>query len=84
MPAGRPSEKKKIHICQGKRPCRTFSDAIRRRVNPEQFKCKAKASVFENDKWYCKHHAPSAVAERERKSEETYMRRIHKNMENNG
>ena len=84
MPAGRPSEKKEIHICQGKRPCRTISDALLRRCYPESFECTAKASILENNKWYCKRHAPSAVAERERKSEETYMRRIYKNMENNG
>jgi hypothetical protein len=81
MPAGRPS--KETHICQGKRPCRTFSAALHRRVNPEAFRCSAKASVFENDKWYCKRHSPAAVAERERKSEQTYYNRMYKNLEMN-
>jgi hypothetical protein len=81
MPAGRPSKER--HICQGRKPCRTFFAALLRRVNPEAFICTAKASVFENGRWYCKRHSPTAVAERERKSEQTYYNRIRRNLEMN-
>jgi hypothetical protein len=39
---------------------------------------------FENDKWWCKKHAPSKIKEREGKSWENYISKIRKNVERSG
>jgi ABC-type multidrug transport system ATPase subunit len=70
--------KKEKHKCQGKKPCRTISDALLRRCYPQSFDCYSNASVEENGKWYCKIHAPSKILEREKKSEETERARFRR------
>lgn len=77
---------KEINICCGRnKPSGTgASGAIQSVILKELLKCKSKASLFENGKWWCKKHAPSKVKEREEKSWQTYLKKINKNRDLNG
>lgn len=70
---------KEKHICVGyNKPSATgFSGAVAFHVLREILKCKSKASLFENGKWYCKRHAPSKIEEREEKSWATYCKKLN-------
>lgn len=69
---------KEKHICVGyNKPSATgASGAVMFYVMKDRLKCTNIASLFENDKWYCKRHAPSKIAEREAKSWETYVSKL--------
>ena len=73
---------KEIHICSGyNKPSSTgFSGYIASAILRDKLKCTCKATLFENDKWYCKRHAPSKILEREEKSWATYKNKLFKNM----
>lgn len=62
------NETKEPHICQGHKK--------------DTFKCTSKASIFENNKWFCKRHAPSKIKEREEKSWDNYIKKINNSKEN--
>lgn len=80
---------KEVHICQGyNKPSATgASGAVSFYVNKDALKCTCKATYFENNKWFCKRHAPSEKLKREEKSWSTYIKRIFKirdtNLNNN-
>jgi hypothetical protein len=76
---------KEIHICQGRKKIQGFVGMfIDYTHGKSRRNCQAKASIFEDGKWYCKRHAPSKIAEREKKAEEADARRIWRNFERNG
>lgn len=56
------TKKKEKHICEG--------------YNKSNRKCECKASIFENDKWYCKKHSPTKIKEREEKSWNNYIKKL--------
>ena len=77
--------KKEIKICQGynKPKAVGFGGFIASHILKDNLKCSCKAILFENNKWWCKRHAPSEKKKREDKSWKTYIKRIHKNIDNN-
>jgi hypothetical protein len=76
---------KEKHICvsYNKPSAEGASGVVSFYVNRDRFKCTSNATVFEDGKWYCKRHSPSAKKAREEKSWETYMARIRRNLERN-
>lgn len=66
------------NICCGynKPSAKGYSGAVASFMLKNTLKCTNKASLFENNKWYCKRHAPSMVEEREKKSWNTYVNKI--------
>jgi len=78
------NETKEPHICQGhKKPsAKGASGAVMFYVLKDTFKCTSKASIFENNKWFCKRHAPSKIKEREEKSWDNYIKKINNSKEN--
>jgi hypothetical protein len=76
--------KKETHICQGRNKRQgyvgLFLDVT---YGTDRRKCNSKGVIFENDKWYCKRHAPSVIKLRKEKSEETDRLRIQRNLNRN-
>lgn len=74
---------KEINICSGYNKPKGLTGKLHSAHYREYYKCNCKASIFENDKWWCKKHAPSKIKEREDKKWETYISKIRKNVERN-
>jgi hypothetical protein len=73
--------KKEKNICCGhNRPSASgVSGVVAFFVLKDRLKCTSKATMFENNKWYCKRHAPSKIEEREEKKWGTYIKKISRN-----
>jgi hypothetical protein len=74
---------KEKHICVAYKKVRTMVEKLHAYNNAEHYKCQAKATIFENGKWYCKKHAPSNVELREDKKWQTYVSKIQRNVDRN-
>lgn len=68
------------HLCVGYNKAKGLIGLLHKAHNREHYKCQNKGSIFENEKWYCKRHAPSKIKEREAKSELTYLTKIRMNL----
>ncbi len=67
---------KEKHICSGKNKRKGYVGLfIDYTHGSDRRKCKSTASVFENDEWYCKRHAPSEIEKREAKSWQNYIKK---------
>lgn len=68
-------------ICSGKnKPSGSgFSGALQSYVLKDLLKCQCKGVLFENNKWWCKKHAPSKIEEREKKAWNNYIKRLNRN-----
>lgn len=71
------------HICVAYKKVRTMREKLHAYHHPEHYKCGVKATIFENEKWYCKKHAPSNVKLIEDKKWQTYVSKIQRNFEMN-
>jgi len=67
------------NLCSGyNKPSATgASGVVMFSIIKHSLKCRNKAKIFENDKWWCKKHAPSEVAKREEKSWNNYIKRLN-------
>ncbi len=74
---------KEKHICSGFKKSKGLVGKIHSAMHRDYYKCNCNAVVFENEKWWCKKHAPSKIKEREEKSWQTYLARIRRNIELN-
>lgn len=72
-----------VRICSGYNKPKGLTGKLHSASYREHYKCTCKASIFENNKWWCKNHAPSKIKEREEKKWETYISKIRKNVERN-
>ena len=70
-------KKERIECCGYNKP-KGLTGVLFKAHHKEHFKCHAKASVVENEKHYCKRHAPSEIKKREEKSWNNYISKISK------
>lgn len=71
------TEKKEKHICEGYNKSKGYVGMfIDFTHGKSRRKCECKASIFENEKWYCKKHSPTKIKEREEKSWNNYIKKL--------
>jgi len=69
---------KKDNICEGKNKIKGYVDVfLDYTYGSSRRLCNNKATIFENNKWYCKKHAPSKIKEREEKAWENYIKKLN-------
>jgi len=68
-----------MNVCVGYNKPKGMTGVLHSAHYRDYYKCKCKGTIFENNKWYCKRHAPSKIKEREEKSWDNYVARLFKN-----
>lgn len=69
------------YICSGYNKSRGMTGMLHFYSYKKYYKCSSKGVIFEEDKWWCKRHAPSKIEEREAKVWNRYIDKINKNVE---
>lgn len=65
-------------ICCGLNKAVGIVGVLHKSMYSSSYKCTSKGSIFEDDKWWCKRHAPSKIKEREEKSWDKYVSKIYR------